>query len=309
MAEVKAVSTVGAADDSAKTDADHAGPAKPSAPAASLLAPASAEAAPSALAALVPKPTVAPAGPVTTLVPEYGVVHIRNALTEAEQQALWRVTKPRCEAPTTRACGLSCFCVSEKNSRAPRTPEFDAYGHKVFQLAASELLRKLPAPDGADRAAHSEPSYQHLLDIAAGEPVRLDEVRGNVYRPDASLFNHCDCDQILFSMSVSLGDDCEFVIGNKTGRTARMSERSGKPRTLRLRSGDALFFDGGLVPHHVTRMLPGTAPAWWAKEKVTDGSRCVVLFREAERNFMKERVMKKKNASAAGAAAAGAPPA
>jgi len=50
-------------------------------------------------------------------------------------------------------------------------------------------------------------------------------------------------------MSVALGDDIEFTIGKKTGRPFRMNERNGKERTIIMKSGYAIFFDGGTVPH------------------------------------------------------------
>ena len=59
-----------------------------------------------------------------------------------------------------------------------------------------------------------------------------------------------------------------------------------------LKSGDAVFFDGGLVPHQVKRVVNGTGSAWWEEEKVKHGSRCVVLWREKERDFYKERLIK-----------------
>lgn len=84
----------------------------------------------------------------------------------------------------------------------------------------------------------------------------LDQVCGNYYRPDAKLLNHTDGDNVLFSIIVALGDDCEFVIGEPTNRKpARLSERNG--RTIVMKSGDAVFFDGGSVAHQVKRMLPG----------------------------------------------------
>ena len=112
----------------------------------------------------------------------------------------------------------------------------------------------------------------------------------NYYRADASLLNHVDCDGILFTMSVALGDDCEFIIGQKTNRSARMSERSGKTQKITIKCGDAIFFDGGSVPHQVKRVLPGTAASWWEEEKVPGGSRCVLLFREQEESFYKRQI-------------------
>ena len=68
-----------------------------------------------------------------------------------------------------------------------------------------------------------------------------------------------------------------------------MSERNGKEFNIRMKCGDAVFFDGGLVPHQVKRVLPGTAPAWWGPEKVENGARCVIIFREKEQDFYKRR--------------------
>jgi len=132
-----------------------------------------------------------------------------------------------------------------------------------------------------------EPSYMRLRALVDGsKELKLDEIFGNYYRPEAKLLNHTDGDNVLFSMSVALGDDCEFVIGAPTGRhPPRLSERTGKARTIAMKSGDAVFFDGGSVPHQVTRMFPGTAPAWWESAKVPNGSRCVVVFREKEEDF------------------------
>ena len=47
----------------------------------------------------------------------------------------------------------------------------------------------------------------------------MDEIRGNCHGPEASLNNHCDCGHMLFSMSAALGDDVDFGIGRRTGRS------------------------------------------------------------------------------------------
>jgi len=95
-------------------------------------------------------------------------------------------------------------------------------------------------------------------------------------------------------MSVALGDDIEFTIGKKTGRPFRMNERNGKERTIIMKSGDAIFFDGGTVPHLVKRLIKETAPDWWEAVKMKNGSRCVVLFRENEEDFYKKLIKKPK---------------
>ncbi|GMI10230.1 hypothetical protein TrVE_jg82, partial [Triparma verrucosa] len=126
--------------------------------------------------------------------------------------------------------------------------------------------------------------------------LKLDEVFVNYYRPDVKLLNHTDGDNVLFSMTVALGDDCEFVIGEPTNRKpARLSERNGESRTIMMKSGDAVFFDGESVAHQVKRMLPGTAPVWWEGAKVPNGSRCVIVFREKEESFYKTKIQRERN--------------
>ena len=226
------------------------------------------------------------------LIKEYGVIHIKNALSEEMQQKLWKITKPRVADPAGRATGFSNFQVSAKHGKGKRDPEFDAFGEALFKLAAEELVKQMPDEEDC----RAEPSYMHLHDIWSGKvTIELDQIFGNYYRPDASLQNHCDSDQIWFTMSFALGDDVDFGIGKPTGRSSRMSERNGKEFNIRMKCGDALFFDGGLVPHQVKRVIPGTAPAWWAKEKVDNGSRCVIIFREREQDFYKHRLMNKGN--------------
>jgi hypothetical protein len=102
------------------------------------------------------------------------------------------------------------------------------------------------------------------------------------------VINHCDSDQILFPMTLALGDDADIGIGRPTVRPARMSEWNGNEFNIHMKCGDAMFFDGGLVPHELKRAIPGTVPAWWRKEKVENGTRCVVICREQKQDFYKK---------------------
>lgn len=221
------------------------------------------------------------------LLEEYGVLHLENALSTEGQRDLWRLSKPHISDPAGRATGFSNFCISASKMHKPkRNPEFDEYGSLMYKLASHRLQQAK-----SDDDVSSEPSYQHLLDLASGAvDLKLDECAGNYYREEAKLMNHTDGDNILFTMSVALGDDCEFAIGKATGRAFRISERAGKVRTIIMKSGDAVFFDGGTVPHMMPRIVPKTAPAWWKDEKVPNGSRCVVLFREKSEDFYKTRI-------------------
>lgn len=208
-----------------------------------------------------------------TLIPEYGVIHLQNALTEEEQRALWERTKPHVKDPLGKATGFSAFAVSSGSSH--RDDVFDEFGHMLFTRSAEELMKQMTEED-----CKNEPSYKRLSQIVSGErPIKLNCVAGNYYRADAILANHCDMDKVFFTMSVALGDDIEFTVGKKTHRPMK-NERSGPGRSFIMKSGDAVFFDGGSIPHEVGRILPNTAPSWWKRAKVKNGARCVVLFRE-----------------------------
>ena len=91
--------------------------------------------------------------------------------------------------------------------------------------------------------------------------------------------NHSDLDRPLYTMSVAVGDTCEFTVGKPTARPYK-NERSGNPVTIRMRSGDAIYFDGGSVPHEVAKIEPDTAPAFFKRAATRDIARVSVLFRE-----------------------------
>ena len=167
----------------------------------------------------------------------------------------------------------------------------------MFNLASSLYAKTVESEEDFK----NEPSYKHLYEMATGaRPIMLDEVRGNYYKAEGgNIFNHTDGDNVLFTMSVAIGEDCEFKIGQSTGRTARMSERNGKVETILMKSGDAIFFDGGTVPHQIPRIIPNSGPAWWNDVKIPNGSRLVVLFREKEENFYKRMIKNAKKSDKA----------
>ena len=70
-------------------------------------------------------------------------------------------------------------------------------------------------------------SEGRLFDLASGaRPLKLDQIFGNYYRAGADLNNHVDADGILFSMSVAVGDDCEFVIGESGAKREQQPYKS-----------------------------------------------------------------------------------
>eukprot|EP00802_Teleaulax_amphioxeia_P019743 Tamp_19988.p1 GENE.Tamp_19988~~Tamp_19988.p1 ORF type:complete len:286 (+),score=65.23 Tamp_19988:128-859(+) len=232
--------------------------------------------------------------PEAVLIPEYGVIHLKGCLSERGQRELWEIIKPRVTDPAGKATGFSGFSVSRKAraGRAERRDQaIDAFGALLFRCCGEALLQLTTEEECAE-----EPSYVRLRALVDGSKgLKLDEIFGNYYRPEAKLLNHTDGDNVLFSMTMALGDDCEFVIGEPTNRhPVRLSERNGKARTIVMKSGDAVFFDGGSVAHQVTRMLHGTAPAWWEGAKVPNGSRCVIVFREKEESFYNNKIQRER---------------
>lgn len=98
-----------------------------------------------------------------------------------------------------------------------------------------------------------------VLDVwkRAGDPERMpDTCLMNYYGAGARMGMHRDCDEADFRwpvVSVSLGDDALFRIGNLT--------RGGATESVWLRSGDVLVLGGEarLAYHGVDRIKPGTS--------------------------------------------------
>ncbi|ESY01283.1 alpha-ketoglutarate-dependent dioxygenase AlkB [Mesorhizobium sp. LNJC405B00] len=83
----------------------------------------------------------------------------------------------------------------------------------------------------------------------------------NFYTQDAKMGLHQDRDEADFSapvVSVSLGDDCLFRVGQVTGRGAT---RDGGTKSFRLKSGDVVVLggEGRLCFHGVDRIYPSTS--------------------------------------------------
>jgi hypothetical protein len=230
-----------------------------------------------------------------TLIPRYGVIHVKNAFNDVGQQQIWNLLKPRISDPSNKGTGFHCvnICHKDHKNRKPvkRVKEVDYYAKLLFERTAEEFMK-------LNFDSSNEPSYQRLQNLANGsKPFKPGQQFANYYRADASLENHLDSEDILFTMTLSIGDDCEFHIGKPTKRSGsnkRMSERSGKVEKIIMKSGDAVFFDGGSCPHHVVRMVKGTAPSWWNKMKVPNGSRLVVVMREQEESFLKALMLRAK---------------
>ena len=130
----------------------------------------------------------------------------------------------------------------------------------------------------SEEEMRAEPAYNHLLKHLKGESrVNVHHVSGMAYPQPSTLNNHTDCPNSLFTMSVAIGQTCTFVLGKKTPKP-HLHERNGPPVTVQMESGDAMFFDGGCIPHAIDRILPGTAPSHWK----CDFARVSMLFREPD---------------------------
>lgn len=100
---------------------------------------------------------------------------------------------------------------------------------------------------------------EKLLDLwekLANYPAPPQACLVNFYDDSAKMGMHQDRDEEIFDapvLSVSLGNDCLFRIGNV--------ERGGKTRSLRLLSGDVVLLSGParLIHHGVDRIYPETS--------------------------------------------------
>ena len=108
------------------------------------------------------------------------------------------------------------------------------------------------------------PIPENLADLAINIAARVGE---KTYIPETCLINyyqpgtgklgiHQDNSEVNLTpaiISISLGDDCEFLIGG--------TKRSDPMKTIILRSGDILVLHGDsrLAYHGVKRVIPGTS--------------------------------------------------
>ena len=226
------------------------------------------------------------------LIPAYGVIHLQNALNDEGQQRIWNMFKSRIKDPSSKATTFHCFDIAAKDhkGRKPvnRVALADYYAKLLFTLSADAIVK-------LNVDTSNEPSYQRLENLAnSSKPFQPGQMFGNYYRSDGTLLNHTDGDGILFTMTFAVGDDCEFHIGKATNRSKRLSERSGKVEKLIMKSGDAVFFDGGSTPHQVVRIIKDTGPSWWNDVKVENGSRLVVVFREQEGCFYSNKIKREQ---------------
>ncbi len=77
---------------------------------------------------------------VANLIPEYGVIHLQNALSEEGQKTLWKRTKPYVKDPTGKLTGFTSYAVSSGKSH--RDEVFDRFGLKFEMKFYSGFRQK-----------------------------------------------------------------------------------------------------------------------------------------------------------------------
>ena len=195
----------------------------------------------------------------STDVPLTDVVHVRNWLSAAEQNALvaqfrrWALPPaglrhPR--MPTGHLMTVQSVClgwhwqpylytrVAEDTDRAP--------------------VKELPA-DMIALARRAVADVAPFGDLGAASDYDPDAAIVNFYAPGARLGLHQDGEEPSDApvITISLGDTCVF-------RMAGIDRRTGAFTDVTLRSGDLLVFGGSnrRIFHGVPKVLDGTAPAW-----------------------------------------------
>ena len=209
-----------------------------------------------------------------TIIKEYGVVHLKNALDLKEQKSLFEEI-----VGSVRGVGNApgTFHLSSGDPGSSNRNEFlHTLGSLLFQRCATAVLSNLSVLEISD-----EPSLKRLGDAASGaKPVNIHNVTGVSYKPAVTMNNHSDLDRPIYTMSVALGGSCDFTVGKRTS-IPHANERSGNPVTISMTSGDAIYFDGGAVPHQVSNINTNTAPSFFTiKNKPNNIARIGVLFRE-----------------------------
>lgn len=204
----------------------------------------------------------------------FGVIHLRGALTEQEQHTLFLQIKD-CWGKQSGAGAYKSFHISSGKAGPHRREPLHELGDTLYARVAAELAQ-------LTEAELAQPVIKRMAQAYSGESaVKTDHVSGVNYQPGGVMLNHTDCDKPLYTMSLALGETCDFTVGKRT-KTPRRNEISGEPVTLRMESGDVIFFDGGSVPHAVDRIHIGTAPRFWQKAKEAQKSgnaRVSILFR------------------------------
>lgn len=143
---------------------------------------------------------------------QFGVVHVRKAFSETEQRQLFEMisseikTRPPSN-PIPSNFHLSSGDIGAKQRKQP----LHECGELLYNRVAAEVAKQLSPEE-----LSSEPALARIARVHTGEqPVRVDHVSGVAYVAHSVLDNHQDGPMPLYTMSVALGDACDFVVGEK----------------------------------------------------------------------------------------------
>ena len=136
---------------------------------------------------------------------EYGVLHLKGALTVPEQKKLFAQVKAVSNLGKKAAKSQAhkdFFVSSGKVGASTRREEFHKLGNLLFQRIASRLAEVTTAGEMA-----SELSLRRMQKVQSGEvPPHVNVVTGVMYQPGSRLNNHTDTKKDhLYTMSVALG--------------------------------------------------------------------------------------------------------
>ena len=209
-----------------------------------------------------------------TIIEEFGVVHLQNALTLKEQVSLFQEVKGNMR-------GVGNYPgIFHASSGSPEAEHRNDMLHEFGELLFNRCAEAVVASSLTAEEIAAEPALKRLGEVASGgKPPVVNYVTGASYKPGATMTNHSDLDRPLYTMSVAVGNSCDFAVGKRTARPKK-NERSGTPVTIKIKSGDVIYFDGGSVPHEVSQIDLNTAPAFYKKCEFKDVARISVLFRE-----------------------------
>ena len=139
-------------------------------------------------------------------------------------------------------------------------------------------MKQLPS----EAECRAEPSYKHLHDVASGKVQGGSRRRSPWTRSAATAMGRKRRSTIIATAATCYSQCLRHWATTST--LASAGERGGAcahERTTRqgVQHPDEVWrrdlLDGGVVPHQVKRVIPRTAPGWWATEKVPNGARCV----------------------------------
>merc|ERR1711939_319142 len=141
------------------------------------------------------------------LLREYGVVHLRGVLDEKQQRELYLQIEDT--APKGKKVSPGNFHISSDGHRREPLHEL---GERLFSCVAQQL----GALTSEDNVALT-PSLKRMAEAYSGAvPIKVDHICGVAYWPGMVLDNHSDCAKPLYTMSLALGEACDFTVGQKT---------------------------------------------------------------------------------------------